>query len=80
LACVAVSACGITAQSKTTASLEPASLKSGDLVKQADLVASIRIVSGDTEHDPKAVYKGEILEAFNAAEKGAIIYFGPFTG
>ncbi len=49
-------------------------------MKQADLVAIVRLLSGDIEHYPKAVYKAEVVQSFKGVQKGAIIYFGPFIG
>ena len=66
-------------QQKVTIS-EPAPVKVEDLMKQADLVAIVHLLSGDTEHSPKAVYKAEVLQPFKGVEKGATIYLGPFIG
>jgi hypothetical protein len=57
-----------------------ASVKLHDLFKQADLVAVVRIVSGDTEHYPTTVYKATIETPFKGATKGDMIFFGPFVG
>lgn len=59
---------------------EPAIVKVEDLFKQADSVAVIRIVSGDLEHYPTAVYKAEVLKTFKGPAVGAKIFFGPFSG
>jgi hypothetical protein len=59
---------------------EPATVKIDDLVKQADTVVIVRILSGDTEHYPTAVYKAEVLNSFKGVPVGEKIYFGPFTG
>lgn len=80
--CFAATACAAKAQQQqTTVTItEPARVKIDALMKQADLVASVHILSGDSEHYPRAVYKAEVLEAFKGVKKGAIIYFGPFIG
>jgi hypothetical protein len=80
LLCFIVSASVANAQEQKTTISEPAPVKAEALMKQADLVASVRILSGDTEHYPQAVYKAEVLEPFKGVKKGAIIYFGPFIG
>ena len=48
-----------------------------DLFKQADLVATVRILSGDSEHYDVTVYKGQIEKAFKGARANQTIYFGP---
>ena len=68
------------AQEQTVKINEPAPVKVEDLMKQADLVAIVRLLSGDIEHYPKAVYKAEVLQPFKGVDKAAIIYFGPFMG
>ena len=82
--CFIVAACTAKAQQQqttiTTTTIEPAPVKIEALMKQADLVASVRILSGDSEGYPRTVYKAEVVEAFKGVKKGAIIYFGPFIG
>ena len=80
LLCFVLSAQIAKAQEQRTTISEPARVKVEELLKQADLVAIVRILSGDTEHYPQAVYKAEVLQPFKGAEKGAILYFGPFIG
>jgi len=65
-------------QQVSTTISEPATVKVEQLLKQADLVAVVQILSGDTEHYPSAVYKAEVLRSFKGTDNGAIIYFGPF--
>ena len=57
-----------------------AQVKIEELVKQADLVAILRILSGDTESYPTTVYKAEVVQAFKGTQPRATIYFGPFEG
>lgn len=78
--CFIVTASAANAQEQKTTISEPAPVKAEALMEQADLVASVRILSGDTEHYPQAIYKAEVLEPFKGVRKGAIIYFGPFVG
>ena len=67
-------------ETQTVTITEPATVKVEDLFKQADLVAIVRVLSGDTEHYPTAVYKAEVLTPFKGAEIGDRIYFGPYIG
>lgn len=80
LLCFVLSAQIARAQEPKTTISDPAPVKVEDLLKQADLVAIVRILSGDTEHYPMTVYKVEVLQPFKGAEKGAILYLGPFIG
>jgi hypothetical protein len=57
-----------------------ARVKLADLFKQADLVAVVKIVSGDGEHYPVVVYKATILAAFKGIVAKETIFFGPFEG
>jgi hypothetical protein len=57
---------------------EPATVNIVGLFKQADLVAVIRILSGDSEHYATTVYKAEVVTAFKGAHSGEKLYFGPF--
>jgi len=59
---------------------EPATVKLEDLFKQADLVAVVKIQSGDSERYSQTVYKAEIVMSFKGAAKGDIIFLGPFIG
>jgi hypothetical protein len=68
------------AQERTVTISEPTRVTVADLMKQADLVAIVHLLSGDTENHPKPVYKAEVLQPFKGVEKGATIYLGPFIG
>ena len=57
-----------------------ASVKLEDLFKEANVVALVRIVSGDSEHYSITVYKSEVLMAFKGTTAGGRIYVGPFIG
>jgi len=50
------------------------------LFKQSDIVALVKVISGDTETYNVAVYKGEVLESFKGTVVGSTIYFGPYVG
>jgi hypothetical protein len=59
---------------------EPGIYKLEDLYKKADIVALVKILSGDTEHYAVTVYKAEVVEGFKGAAAKQIVYFGPFIG
>ncbi|HYM78115.1 MAG TPA: hypothetical protein VE377_19220 [Candidatus Dormibacteraeota bacterium] len=61
----------------TGTSVAPVSID--DLFKQADLVAIVHILSGDSEHYPVTVYKGKVETAVKGTATGEIIYFGPYV-
>ncbi len=68
------------AQSEVGTLVEPAVYEIGDMFKEADIVALVKITSGDTENYDHTVYKGEVLQSFKGLSRGAIVYFGPFVG
>jgi hypothetical protein len=68
------------AQTQTVTITEPGVYKIGDLFKTADIVALVRILSGDAENYSCAIYKGEVVQNFKGSQQKAVIYFGPFTG
>jgi hypothetical protein len=68
------------AQSRSVTITEPGVYKISDLFKAADVVALVKIVSGDTESYDHAVYKGEVILGFKGMPRGAAIYFGLFVG
>ena len=68
------------AQSRVVTITEPGVYKIGGLFKVADVVALVKIVSGDAENYDHAVYKGEVIQSFKGTERGATVYFGPFVG
>jgi hypothetical protein len=68
------------AQTRSVTITEPGIYEIGDLFKTADVVALVRIVSGDAENYSCAIYKGEVMQSFKGSQKGMIVYFGPFTG
>ncbi|MFZ0818816.1 MAG: hypothetical protein WAM91_02020 [Candidatus Acidiferrales bacterium] len=59
---------------------EPAPVKLEDLFKQADVVAVLKILSGDTEHYSATVYKTEVVKPFKGVAAGQIVFLGPFVG
>jgi hypothetical protein len=70
----------VSAQSHSVTIAEPDVYEISDLFKAADVVALVKIVSGDTESYDHAVYKGEVIQGFKGMPRGAAIYFGPFVG
>jgi hypothetical protein len=67
-------------QSKEVTITEPGIYELSGLFKQADTVALVRIVSGDTETYSTAVYKAEVVKSFKGVHSGETIYFGPYVG
>ena len=59
---------------------EPGVYQISDLFKAADVVAMVKILSGDTENYDHAVYKGEVIKGFKGVPSKATVYFGPFVG
>src|ERR1700680_3849084 len=70
----------VSAQSQSVTITEPGVYKIIDLFKAADVVAVVKIVSGDTESYDHTVYKGEVIQSFKGMSRGAAVYFGPFVG
>jgi hypothetical protein len=68
------------AQSQAVTISEPRIYEISELFKTADVVALVKIVSGDAENYDHAVYKGELIQSFKGMPRGATIYFGPFVG
>jgi hypothetical protein len=58
---------------------EPALVTLPDLFKQADAVAVVQILSGDSENYATAVYKSKVVEMFKGPVR-ASLFFGPFIG
>jgi hypothetical protein len=73
-------AANATAQSKVVTITEPGVYKLDELFKVADVVAVVKVVSGDTESYETAVYKGEVIQSFKGMATGQTLYFGPFIG
>ena len=59
---------------------EPGVYQLADLFKHSDIVASVKIVSGDTENYDGAVYKAKVLTSFKGTSSDATIYFGRYVG
>ena len=64
----------------TTTLTEPAATDVAGLFHAADLVAVVKVVSGDTEHYATAVYKAQVIQAFKGTNPGETLYFGPYVG
>ena len=82
-AAIVVSAyAALATQSKeiTITTKEPAVISLADLFQQADIVALVKTVSGDTENYDVAVYKSHVITSFKGAQDGEDIYFGPYIG
>jgi hypothetical protein len=59
---------------------EPGVVALSDLFKQADVVAVVHILSGDSESYDSAVYKSKVLTQFKGTAVNDDLYFGPFIG
>ena len=68
------------AQSNVVTITEPGVYKLDELFKAADVVAVVKVLSGDMENYGKAVYKGEVVQSFKGMATGQTVYFGPFIG
>jgi len=71
----------IAQQSKviTVTTSDPASVTLEDLFKEADLVAFIEVLSGDSENYEQVLYKARVIKGFKGVVAAEPIYFGPFT-
>jgi hypothetical protein len=67
-------------QTETVTITEPGRIQLAQLFKMSDVVAVVRIVSGDTENYKTAIYKATVLTSFKGTADGQTIYFGPFIG
>jgi len=56
---------------------EPAAVSLSNLFKQADVVAVVQVLSGDSENYETAVYKSKVLTPFKGTTRGEELYFGP---
>jgi hypothetical protein len=59
---------------------EPEKIELAQLFNSADVVATVRIVSGDTENYETPIYKAEVTRSFKGTSAGEKIYFGPYIG
>ena len=57
-----------------------APVKIENLFAQADQIALVKVLSGDSEHYSTAVYKAIVETDFKGTVKGQILFFGPYTG
>jgi hypothetical protein len=65
-------------KTETATISDPATVSLKALFEKADIVAFIKIHSGDAESYKQALYKAEVLNAYKGAKEKEIIYFGPF--
>ncbi len=59
---------------------EPGIYELTNLFKQADKVALVKVIAGDTEAYDVAVYKAEIVKSLKGMPAEKTIYFGPYLG
>jgi hypothetical protein len=68
------------AQSNTASIVEPGVYKLSELYRQADKVALVTVISGDTEAYEVPIYKAQVVRAFKGISANEVIYFGPYLG
>lgn len=64
----------------TTTISEPASVSIETLFAQADLVAFVKVQSGDAENYEHVIYKAVAVQSYKGLNVADVIYFTPFTG
>jgi hypothetical protein len=67
----------VTSGTETVTVAEPGIIKLAQLFKMADVVAVVRIVSGDTESYNVAISKAVVLKNFKGTTEGSTLFFGP---
>ncbi len=67
-------------QTKVVTITEPGVFTLPALFESADVVALVKVVSGDAENYETAVYKGEVIGSFKGATVGETVYYGPYVG
>ena len=67
-------------QAQTVTIKEPGIIALESLFQMADTVALVKVVSGDTQNYPTAIYKAEVVRSFKGVLAGQTIYFGPYVG
>jgi len=79
LVAAGIAICALVARGQVTVeSSDPAPIKIADLFKQADVVAVVRVLSGDSENYRVTVYKAVIVIALKGVQRDQKLYFGPF--
>jgi hypothetical protein len=64
----------------TTTTSDPATVPFASLFAQADLVAFVKIHSGDADSYKLTLYEAEILDVYKGGKEKDVIYFAPFIG
>jgi hypothetical protein len=67
-------------QTSSVTITEPGSGTLATYVKDADIIAVVTVVAGDTESYGIPIYKAKVLTAYKGTIAGQTIFFGPFTG
>jgi hypothetical protein len=70
----------ITTDGQAITITEPGVIPLADLYRKSDVVALVRIVSGDGENYAETVYKSIVVRPFKGAKQDQELYFGPFIG
>jgi hypothetical protein len=77
---LAISCAAFCQETQSVTTTEPGVFTLKELFDSSDIVAIVRIGSGDAEHYTSAVYKAEVVRNFKGSKAGKILYFGPFMG
>jgi len=67
-------------ETKKITIVEPGVINLAGLLKIADTVALVKVVSGDTENYTTTVYKAEVVKNFKGTAVGETVYYGPYVG
>jgi hypothetical protein len=60
---------------------EPGRFSLEELFQSADIVAKVKVLSGDSEnYKGRALYKSTVISSFKGSATGRTIYFGPYLG
>jgi hypothetical protein len=59
---------------------DPATVSLASLFAQSDIVAFVKIHSGDAKSYKLTLYEAEVLDAYKGAKEKEVIYFAPFIG
>ena len=70
----------VTSGIETVTITEPARIQLRQLFKMSDVVAIVRILSGDTENYKTTIYKAVVVKNFKGTVDGQRLYYGPFVG
>jgi hypothetical protein len=67
-------------KTETVTISEPGTVSLASLFAQSDIVAFVKIHSGDAETYKLTLYEAEVLDSYKGAKEKETIYFAPFIG